>query len=63
MKQADFKQPNKNNFETETDFHGASIVTASGEEVPITEKMLQRSFALLIEAWEKSHPQKPLSST
>jgi hypothetical protein len=62
MKQADFKQSN-NNTETETDFHGASIVTASGEEIPITEKMLQQSFAILIKAWEKSHPQKPLGST
>lgn len=63
MKQADFKQSNNNNTETETDFRGASIVTASGKEIPITEKMLQHSFAELIEAWEKTQPQKPSSTT
>ena len=36
------------------DFHGASIVTESGKEIPITEQMLQKTFIALINAWEKS---------
>ena len=57
MKLADFYQPN-NNKNLDVDFHGASIVTASGKEIPITEQMLQHSFSLLIEAWEKANSVK-----
>ena len=49
---------NQNNNDIEVDFHGASIVTASGKEIPITEQMLQRSFDTLIEAWERARPRK-----
>ena len=37
-----------------TDFHGASIITESGKEIPITEEMLQKAFADLIKLWEQS---------
>ena len=56
MKLAGANQNNNDNIEV--DFHGASIVTASGKEIPITEQMLQRSFNALIEAWEKTRPGK-----
>ena len=36
------------------DLHGASIINESGAEIPITEKMLQKCFKALIEAWEQS---------
>lgn len=38
----------------DTNFNGASVITASGQEIPITEQMLQNSFNLLIDAWENS---------
>ena len=37
------------------DFHGASIISDSGEEIPITENMLQQAFQDLISAWEEAH--------
>lgn len=39
---------------SQPDFHGASIVTDSGTEIPITEQMLQKTFKALIDAWEQS---------
>jgi len=39
-------------------FHGACIVTESGEEIPITEQMLQKAFNDLISAWQKSRQPK-----
>lgn len=57
MKLADLYEPNNNN-NLDVDFHGASIVTTSGKEIPITEQMLQHSFSLLIEAWEKANAMK-----
>ena len=39
---------------TETDFYGASLITSSGEEVPITEQMLQQAFDTLISTWERA---------
>ena len=41
------------------DFHGASIISDSGEEIPITENMLQQSFQDLISAWEEAHKKRP----
>jgi len=59
MELADLNQSNNNNLNNiDTDFHGASIVTTSGQEIPITEQMLQRSFNLLIDAWEKARLRK-----
>jgi hypothetical protein len=43
----------------QTDFHGACIITDTGEEIPITEQMLQNAFNDLIELWEKSRQQPP----
>ena len=40
------------------DFHGASIITSTGKEIPITEQMLERTFNVLIDAWEKTHGPK-----
>jgi len=37
-----------------SDFHGASIISDSGTEIPITEQMLQETFKVLIDAWEQS---------
>ena len=37
------------------DFHGAAIVGANGEEVPITESMIQRALAQLIRDWEVAY--------
>ena len=39
---------------SQPNFHGASIVTDSGAEIPITEQMLQQTFKALIDAWEQS---------
>lgn len=58
MKLAHLEQTKNNDKKIVTDFHGGSIVTATGEEIPITEKMLQHSFATLIEAWEQTNQQK-----
>lgn len=55
MKQANLEQHNSKSIEPGINFYGASIVTASGEEIPITEQMLQRSFKVLIDAWENTH--------
>jgi len=41
-------------------FHGACIVTESGEEIPITEQMLQKTFDDLIALWQKSRLSKGL---
>ena len=54
MERPSLKKSNHNDLALEPDFYGASIVTASGEEIPITEKMLQQSFRKLIEAWERA---------
>jgi hypothetical protein len=54
MKQTKANQkPSAENI-SQPDFHGASIVTDSGTEIPITEQMLQKTFKALIDAWEKS---------
>lgn len=59
MRLANLEQLQEENTDSETDgFYGASIVTDSGEEIPITEKMLQRSFSSLIEAWEKAREKR-----
>jgi hypothetical protein len=42
-------------------FHGASLVTETGKEIPITEQMLQKTFNALIDAWEKSRRIQPAS--
>jgi len=55
MKPANLEYLQKTSNDFATDFHGASIVTGSGKEIPITEQMLQRSFEQLIEAWDRSH--------
>ena len=54
MKQANRDQSTRSSNEQSVDFHGASIVTTTGKEIPITEQMLESSFNTLIEAWEKS---------
>jgi hypothetical protein len=33
-------------------FHGASIITAQGKEIPITEKMVRQACNQYIKAWE-----------
>ena len=58
MKLANLDQHNNNSIESETNFYGASIVTATGKEIPITEQMLQSSFQVLIDAWEKARVKK-----
>ena len=46
----------------QTNFHGACIVTESGQEIPITEQMLQKAFNELINVWEKARrTNKPAS--
>lgn len=60
MKQANLEHQHEDLTTQEPDyFYGASIVTESGEEIPITEQMLQRSFSELIDAWEQAREQKP----
>ncbi|MEJ2179569.1 MAG: hypothetical protein P8Y28_03830 [Gammaproteobacteria bacterium] len=54
MKQHTSNQKPSADNPSQPDFHGASIVTESGAEIPITEQMLQQSFKALIDAWEKS---------
>ena len=56
MRQANRQQSTLRNINEGSDFHGASIVTEAGKEIPITEQMLERSFNELIEAWEKAQP-------
>lgn len=36
----------------EIDFHGASIINEQGEEVPITEAMVQQACQIYIKQWE-----------
>jgi hypothetical protein len=50
---ANKQKPSAENL-SQPDFHGASIVTDSGAEIPITEQMLQNTFKALIDAWEQS---------
>ena len=45
------------------DLHGASIVTASGQEVPITEAMIQESLAVFIRAWERDQKNQHKTGT
>ena len=54
MERPSLKKSNNNDPALEPNFYGASIITSSGEEIPITEKMLQQSFRQLIEAWERA---------
>lgn len=54
MERFNLEKSSRNDVALEPDFYGASIVTASGKEIPITEKMLQQSFQVLIDAWEKA---------
>ena len=54
MKPANLEQYNGRKIEESVDFHGASIVTTTGKEIPITEQMLEHSFKVLIDAWEKT---------
>ncbi|WP_455208133.1 PA1571 family protein [Kaarinaea lacus] len=59
MKQtANPKKLSPQNF-SQPNFHGASIVTESGKEIPITEQMLQKTFKALINAWEQSRQDQP----
>ena len=39
----------------EIDFHGASIINERGEEIPITEKMVQQACKIFIQQWETAH--------
>ena len=34
------------------DFHGASVINEEGEEIPITETMVQRACKAFIKQWE-----------
>ena len=36
----------------EIDFHGASIINEQGEEIPITESMVQQACKIYIKQWE-----------
>ncbi|WP_455200863.1 PA1571 family protein [Kaarinaea lacus] len=54
MKQRKNTQEASAEYCSPTDFYGASIITESGAEIPITEKMLQLCFKALIDAWEQS---------
>ena len=54
MKPANLEQSSDKNIEESIDFHGASIVTTAGKEIPITEQMLEHSFKVLIDAWENA---------
>lgn len=36
----------------EIDFHGASIINERGEEIPITEAMVQQALEIYIKQWE-----------
>lgn len=48
------KTPNNLLFcNVETDFHQGGIVDQNGNEVPITEKMIQQAFDKYISAWEQ----------
>jgi len=55
MKLANFEEFMRHRVAPEIDFHGGSLVLASGEEIPITEQMLQRTFIQLIEAWDQHY--------
>ena len=55
MEQANHEHPAHSSVDLGADFHGASLVTTAGKEIPITEQMLEKSFNTLIEAWEKAH--------
>jgi len=38
------------------DFHGATVINEAGEEIPITEQMIQYACRQLIHQWEQFHP-------
>lgn len=40
------------------DFHGASIVTEDGNEVPITEEMVRSACDEFVKLWESDHNQR-----
>jgi len=54
MKELTTTQKPSADHRSHPDFHGASIITDSGAEIPITEQMLQKTFKALIDAWEQS---------
>ncbi len=56
MEQANREHSAQSSINQGADFHGASLVTAAGKEIPITEQMLEKSFNMLIEAWESAQP-------
>ena len=58
MERPSLKITNNNDPALEPNFYGASIITSTGEEIPITEKMLQQSFRKLIDAWERTRARK-----
>jgi hypothetical protein len=37
------------------DFHGASIINETGDEIPITETMVQQACRIYIKQWEMAH--------
>lgn len=51
-----FRSPTQGSHCHVPDLHGASIIDASGREIPITESMIQRTCQELIKAWEQTHP-------
>ena len=58
MERAKLTKCSDNVVTLDTNFYGAAVITASGQEIPITEKMLQSSFEVLIDAWEKTRIKK-----
>ena len=56
MKQHNTTHKSSAEHTSRPNFHGASIITDSGAEIPITEQMLQNCFKALIDAWEQSRP-------
>lgn len=55
MKPNKTKNERQNQAEQAPDLHGAAIINERGQEVPITEKMIQRAFRKLIDAWTVEH--------
>lgn len=55
MKPNKTKNERQNQARHKPNLHGAAIINERGEEVPITEKMIQRAFRKLIDAWTVEH--------
>jgi len=57
-------QTNRNDNESSfIDFHGATVINTAGEEIPITEQMVQQACRQLIQLWEQFYQHNSIGRT